>query len=104
MEGKMSDIRNDSQFSLEEVAAILADGVEIQYGEMMLKVERRALDDARHQVQSMPIERLNQLRNSVHNALRRSLPKMRKGNFSRKTADNFHADLLLWQALKERAH
>jgi hypothetical protein len=40
---------------------------------------------------------------SVDRTLRTAAPKIEGGRFSRKLADSFFADLLLWTALKERA-
>ena len=95
-------IRNDSGKSVEEIMALLdRDGVEIQYGEMMVKAERRALEDARRYVAGLDADQRRRSMLSVDNALRRALPKIKRGHFSKKTADNFHSDVLLWTALKE---
>lgn len=95
------EIRNDSQYPIEQVTKHLNDvGVDICYGEMRLRVERRALDNVRARVATYTPEQRRHSMASVDVALRRALPKMIKGHFSKKTADNFCADVMLWEALR----
>ncbi|SRR5216684_8178811 len=94
-------IRNDSSISVEEVMVILKnDSIELSYGKIMMKAERHVFEEAVTFVQNhTPAER-QKMQISIDLALRKALPKLERGRFSKKVADNFHADLLLWEALK----
>jgi len=94
------EIRNDSSLTISEAMARVEGGIELRYGDIMIKVERHAFEQAQRHVNNIPLSEHNRLKISIDNALRRALPKMRKGHFSKKTADNFCNDLLLWEALK----
>jgi hypothetical protein len=95
-------VRNDSDMSVDEAIAFLDKaGTMIAYGGIAMKCETRALADAREHVAALSPQGRARSMASVDVALRRSLPKMKSGRFSKKVADNFHSDLLLWHALKE---
>ena len=101
----MSKIRNDSPFLTEHVLSELgAHGVSLQYGGMELKVFSTAIKEAVENVNDITADELDAFRDSVERALRKSLPKMLSGRFSKKVADNFCLDLCLWEALKRRAN
>ncbi len=99
-----SETRNDTPFDTEDVIAYLNEhGVDLYYGQMSLTVPKSALEEARREIAKSPAIENAEVMRSVDKALRRSLPKMLSGRFSKKVADNFCHDLLLWTALKETA-
>lgn len=94
-------LRNDSNKTIEEVMEILVrDSVELRYGDITIKIQCCALENTRKQVSGYGGDR-RAMMESVDQALRLALPKMLTGRFSKKVADNFTANLLLWTALKE---
>ena len=95
------DVRNDSSLPLDVVEKRLKDGVEIEYGKLRMVAERHALDQARSHIVGKSPDEKRKMMYSVDRALQKALPKLLHGNFSKRTADNVHADLLLWVALKE---
>lgn len=100
----MNNVRNDSNLSLEDALALMErDGVKICYGDIEMVVQTGALAEAHKWVADLHPDDRRKAKLSIDNALRRALPKMVKGNFSKKTANNFHADLLVWEALKAYA-
>jgi hypothetical protein len=95
-------LRVDPGVTYEEVMELLdGNSVDIVYGNIMLRAHRRALEETREGVAQLTAEERERVAASVDAALRRALPKMLKGNFKKKVADDFHADLLLWTALRE---
>jgi len=85
---------------LDVVETRLEDGVEIEHGKLRMVAERHALDHARSHIVGKSPDEKRKMMYSVDRALQEALPKLLRGNFAKKTADNFHSDLLLWVALK----
>ena len=74
--------------------------MQITYGEIAMRVEGRAVRDCTARVKDWTSEQRERARNSVGQTLRRTLLKIASGKFNKKTADNFHSDLVLWHVLK----
>jgi len=95
-------VRNDIGGRMQHVVGkLLIGGAELTYGDMKVIVEQRALDEARDLIAVGSVQRRRQLQASVDAALRKAYPKIQRGRFSKKVADRFYADLVLWTALKE---
>jgi len=95
------DVPNDTGLPPERVADILnREGVKLTYGQMTVVVQacdyRRARDDAAQ----LPEAERPKVLESVVAALDANLPKVASGQFDRKTANDFYADVMLWHALK----
>lgn len=102
LDADLKKVRNDSHRTAEHVAGkMLLDGVELHYGDIIVVVEGNRLAETRQAVNDMPAERRQEVQASVDAALRKALPKIQRGRFSKKVADNFYWDLMLWTALKE---
>jgi len=97
----LQHVRNDSALPIETAIDRLKAGVEIQYGDVVVLVETRALEQARKDVASLPAEERPQVMQSVDRALRKALPKVSKNVASKKRMDAFYHDILLWTVLKE---
>jgi hypothetical protein len=100
----MSDIRHAPALSPEDVPALVAHlsgtGIRIKFREMELLVDSAELRKARDYVSSLdPRKRIGVLV-SVGRALNKAYPKMVSDKFSKKTADNFYADVLLFEAFR----
>jgi hypothetical protein len=96
------DVRNDSGMSVAQAEAILdKTGVTIRYGDISLRVESHALDDARPQVMQWTPEERHRAMLSVERALHKAMPKVRAMTASKKVMDDTCADLVLWTALTE---
>ncbi len=96
------EIRNDSSTSVEAAMKLLANNsVTISYGNLAIEVPARALEDARRDIAACSTAERPLLLASVECALRKSAPKIRSGRFSKKVADAFLGDMLLWEALKQ---
>jgi hypothetical protein len=91
---------NDSGLGPDELAARLADAVTIPYGDFALCVERFLVDNARLNVAAMTPEERRQLMGRVDRALRRNVPRLSTGRFSKKRCDDTAHDLVLWHVLK----
>ena len=95
-------VRNDSPYSYKFVKKQLAKhGVVLRYGDCELHVMKDDLEKVRKQVSESTPEERQQLIGSVNHTLQEALPKMLSNEFTKETADNFYADILLWEALKE---
>jgi hypothetical protein len=99
--GRSATIRNESTFPIETVEELLNSGVDINYGGMRVRVRRIALEQARNFISNFDPTVREEIRTSVERTLQCALPKMLRDKFSKKTADNFCNDLLLWEALKQ---
>ena len=100
---ELRNAENDTGLSLEEIARRLENGVDIQYGDLMMRVEARQLEHVREYVAHLDADARRRSMLSVTSCLARSVPKVLKGHASKKTNDATFADMLLWQALKEVA-
>jgi hypothetical protein len=99
--GRSATIRNDSTLPLETVDELLNSGVDINYGGMRIRTQRIALEEARNFISNFDPTVRERIRTSVERALQCALPKMLRGEFSKKTADTFLNDVLLWEAPKQ---
>jgi hypothetical protein len=97
------DVRNDTNMSLEAVQAHFAavGSVEISYGDIVLEVEPRALEDCKKVVAAMSVEERAHVMQSVDKALRKNAKAVEGNKAAKKVYDDFHGDLLLWTALQE---
>jgi hypothetical protein len=97
------EVRNDSTLPIEKVEELLnaPDVVDFTYGGMVVRAQRRAVEEARQCVSDIPPTEREDFRTWVELALERALQKMLHGKLSKKTADDFFNDLLLWEALKQ---
>jgi hypothetical protein len=96
-------IRNDTGMSAEAVAELLSgdNAVEVSYGDFHVRAERHMLDKARQEARSLASIERHVMMQLLDWELRRNLPRLRAGKFSRKRADAAVADVMLWHALKE---
>ncbi len=95
---------NDSDLSVREVEGLMArEGVPLSYGDVQLMVQRSALEDVRAYVRGLDQDERAYAMASVDRALRKAAPKILRGKIKRRRMDDFHADLLLWTALREVA-
>jgi len=90
---------NDTGLSLEQITQHLKDSIEIRYGSFVLKVERRAVDDARQEVAAMSPEERPLVMASVERALHRNIPKLQARKYTKKRCDDTMGDLVLWHVL-----
>ena len=97
------EVRNDSNLPITKVEELLTapDVVDFTYGGMVVRAQRRAVEEARQCVSDIPPTEREDFQNWVEVALNRAIPKMESGKFSKKTADDFFNDLLLWEALQQ---
>ena len=97
------DVRNDSTLPIAKVEELLnaPDVVDFTYGGVVVRAQRTALEEARQCVSDIPPAEREDFTIWVEVALDRAIPKMESGKFSKKTADDFFNDLLLWEALKQ---
>ena len=95
-------VRNDTPDPVERtVGKLLLDGVELTYGEMKVFAQGHAVQQARDMLAQETPERRRQIAQRVAAALAKSYPKVLRNNFTKKVADNFYENLLLWHVLKE---
>ena len=100
----LADARNDSSISVEDATALVcADGVEIQYGEIIIAVQRSVMEDIRRYARLIPTSERPMVMASTDRALRAAVGKVLKGMVSKKRMDTFYYDLMLWTALMELA-
>ena len=99
----INSIRNDTDIPTGELLDQLnsVDTVELNYGDFIMKIERFALDQAIREIIERSPEVRTRITASVDRCLRKALPKIKSGRFSRKAANNFYQDLVLWEALKQ---
>ncbi len=102
-EDMLRGVRSDASVSNAEVARRLENGVDINYGDLQMRVETRTLEEARKYVATLDAARRRRNMLSVTSCLARSVPRVLKGTASKKTSDEVFADLVFWQALKEVA-
>lgn len=74
----------------------------ITYGDFAVQVMIGDFERMVQQVSELPPEELSRLRTSVDAAIRETLPKIKRGKFSKQIADDFYADMMLWEVLKQR--
>lgn len=100
----MKDVSHDPAIPEDGLPSIMArmeaTGVKIRFREMEALVDPAALKDARDFVASLDFRKRLQVLASVGMALDKSYPKMVRGNFKKKVADNFYADILLFEAFR----
>lgn len=94
---------NESGMSEKAVFKRLHGGDTITYGEMSLMVEPGAVARAVEDARKLSFSSRSRVHASVDVALKSALQKMESGDFDKETADNFYADLLIWEALKRTA-
>jgi hypothetical protein len=97
------EVRNDSDLPTEKAEELLngPDVVDFTYGGMVVRAQRRAVEEARQCVSDIPPTEREDFQTWVEVALDRAIPKMESGKFSKKTSDDFFNNLLLWEALKQ---
>jgi hypothetical protein len=74
--------------------------VTLTYGSINTMGEREALDEMIHRLAAEPPELRQRIAFSVDRKLRKRLPKIQSGKFSKKVADEFYYYQLIWGALK----
>ena len=99
------DVRNDTSMSLEEVQAHFAavGAVKLTYGDIVFMVEPKALEEIKKAVADMPAAERAHVMQSVDKALRANAKVVEGNEASKKTYDDFYADLMLWTALQKYA-
>lgn len=95
-------IRNDSPYSFEQAEEILRDdGVKLIYRDFVVTAHRDAIREVRGSMADEPLVLRRDIALSVAAALKRNYKKLLRGNFPKKIADDFYADLILQHVLKE---
>jgi hypothetical protein len=94
-------VRSDAHNTPRAIGKLVLDGVELKYGEMVLVVERQAIDEAREIVFKCNRREKHRLQQSVDKTLRQAYPTIVAGRYDKQTADAFYADVVLWTALAE---
>ena len=94
-------VRNDSSMPTGMALEVLRRvGIEINYGGLKIRVMRGDFEKTQQHVAALSEAEREHARGSVDKALRSAAPKITGGKFSKEVADNFYADLMLWEALK----
>jgi hypothetical protein len=103
----MSDIRHDPAIPEAELPELMeqlrSQGIKIRFRDTELLVDPRALKDAQEYVAGLSHRDRLVVLMSVGMALDKAYPKMMRGNFKKKTADNFYSDVLIFEAFR-RSH
>lgn len=100
MEGVRHDPAIPEDVLPELIEQLQATGTRIRFREMELLVDTTELQKAREYVAGLDHRKRLGVLSSVGRALHKAYPKMVRGNFKKKTADNFHSDLLLFEAFR----
>jgi hypothetical protein len=99
-EEELRQVRNDSGQNAQQITERLGDGIDIEYGDLVLRAERHTVNLAREEIAEVtPGERVRLL-SSIDRALRRNLPRVKKGKASKKLCDQTVDDVVLWYVLK----
>lgn len=96
------DVRNDTPDPVERtVGKLLLDGVELNYGEVKIFVEGRVLRETKDATAHMPRDERRKVAARAAAALAKNYKRVLRNKFTKKVADDFYADLVLWNVLKE---
>jgi hypothetical protein len=95
--------RNDSSLGTDaELKKAMAGGYMMSYGDHQMLVQRGAVDEIRHYVAGLDADEHRHTMLSCDRELHAAAKKLKRGALlSKRKMDNFHSDLLLWNALKE---
>jgi hypothetical protein len=94
-------IRNDSDMPTDKAIELLADGVELTYGGIALRVQTEALEHVRRLLRDLPPEKRHELMTQVDDKLQRLVERVRRGDAPSQVMDRFFASLLYWTVLNE---
>lgn len=94
------NVKNDTDMSPEEIAQVLDDGIDIEYGKLVLRRTAAFIADARKEIARLgPEERRHVLR-SVNKSLKKNVPKVLNGTADKQMSDNLADDLTIWYVLR----
>jgi len=94
-------VRNHSGRPIEEVIDVLdKNGMEIQFGKVTMACEIERFNRVRREVADVPHSERDELMANVERSLKKYESQIINGNASKLICDNFHTDLMIWEALR----
>jgi hypothetical protein len=97
---QLRQVRNDSGLNALQIIERLGEGIDIEYGDLILRVERPAVNLAREVVEGFSPEKRHCLLSSIDRALRHNLPRVKNGKASKRLCDQTVDDVVLWYVLR----
>ena len=97
------NIRNVSGLSADELIRLLENGVQLEYGGIVITVGPVMLATAQHYIDDIPAEERHKVLASVSATLEALKDTFASGNFTEEEGDIFVTELCLWKALRRYA-